>query len=1315
MNYHKLINGLLVYFILINLFQICFLKERLFAQGEVDKATFNLIKPQGGDAFTGDLDLTIPLLVVPGVDGLDFPISINYHHDTRPEREATWVGRDWSLQIGSITRSVVNIPDEQKMTMFTQPSSNVNIAGTIHDATMLEEDGSLSMGGGDYFDDYYLNSVEGTDKLIPTITLFGEQHGIVYNTKNWKGWDVAFTGDGWNGGGHTPSYFWNNIDHMNDFIQSWKVTREDGKVFLYDHRNILDMVNGYHSAGSDQFHLINYLNYSFPVSWDLTCVYSPNYGDYNDNGVPDQGDIGGWVKINYNDYANKTYNSSAQRMGGGQAFSNVKLSRQERGSAFISGIIGTNSGYNYSCFLKYDYSNVGSIETPTHIAYFDVSTRSDFGTKKLDKIRLVRKNGSALILIKEIEFSYTYENVPGIGGLPATTRLVLTKIQQKNNSKALPPFMFEDVTADAWKITYPEGGSVTYEFEDDVFSWYWTNYRDRLGQPDGSQYAQDFTCYYFGTPRNGTDAIINYASGSPIYVDKSRRIKQKTVEDAIGNSSIFTYNYGDGVLSSPTISDQEQLFANALSYWHNGSVGYRWVEVVNPDNSKRRTYFTSGISTSFSLYQDGPSPPIGSEPVTEECYPSVGVWTSYIKILDNSGLSGYPWKTITYTNDISIPIKTVKNIYPEYVAIAPNELVGTDAQLQEKYSLDITYRYLHDDRFSSDREGVYPFESGWNLLFSRKGLLNVSKIFWFPILRSEQVLDNVSTSVEYKYNMENGLPMLTTEERNKQGQSEKKITKEIYAYEMREILPLEEDSYLYMYINHMLSQKFATLIYKDTETPSNIVFAEKNTWKKYSSVVMSYAKSIWPGIGLLSDYLYDIDDWLYPDPWVNGTEYNVHMYDKSGNIISDGNALINTSYLYNKNSQMMGKVVNAVAVYQHDPVIMDAFVDNFDDGSISDSDPFTWITSGTGYFGTDINHFTNEPLGYLEASCAQGQYAYAQIIENPIMPQAFSMDFQVIIEDEQSIDEKIMVNFSCSSNIFNSTGYTLIYHYNGTIEIKDNSTNSIVASTSNSKVPNVWTSVSLKVRDNVIYVLIDGEEKIQYEATNTLPTGYFIFGVPEGYAKFDNFRIYPFESQITTYSYDFKTGDMIAEYDNNYYPRFFHYDNLHRLISVTDRFNNIIQSYTYSYSRENSSSTFNASTPNLISEAQFTKGNLLPNNWGFEDGLNGDSPSYWEGSGQTNELTNDSYFGRQAIKIYHGGSNSSIQQFVGILKAGHTYTASVWFKAGAMINGQLFFGDVGDPDGNNNYQNAVSVAVTGNNGWQRMCMVIEMEGLRGTL
>jgi hypothetical protein len=60
---------------------------------------------------TGDFSFSLPILNVPGPDG-GFSVPLTYNAGIGPEQEASWVGLGWTLNVGAITRNIIQYPDD---------------------------------------------------------------------------------------------------------------------------------------------------------------------------------------------------------------------------------------------------------------------------------------------------------------------------------------------------------------------------------------------------------------------------------------------------------------------------------------------------------------------------------------------------------------------------------------------------------------------------------------------------------------------------------------------------------------------------------------------------------------------------------------------------------------------------------------------------------------------------------------------------------------------------------------------------------------------------------------------------------------------------------------------------------------------------------------------------------------------------------------------------------------------------------------------------------------------------------------------------
>jgi hypothetical protein len=61
--------------------------------------------------LTGDFTFSLPILDVPGPEG-GFSVPLTYNAGIGPDQEASWVGLGWTMNVGAITRSMVQYPDD---------------------------------------------------------------------------------------------------------------------------------------------------------------------------------------------------------------------------------------------------------------------------------------------------------------------------------------------------------------------------------------------------------------------------------------------------------------------------------------------------------------------------------------------------------------------------------------------------------------------------------------------------------------------------------------------------------------------------------------------------------------------------------------------------------------------------------------------------------------------------------------------------------------------------------------------------------------------------------------------------------------------------------------------------------------------------------------------------------------------------------------------------------------------------------------------------------------------------------------------------
>ena len=203
--------------------------------------TFNIAPGEGGiGAFTGDLQFSLPLLTVPGRNGLDYTINLDYNNAIRPKQNATIVGLGFNIIVGKVTRSVVGRIDDQYSTMFSS-ATGFNLEGLKSTNTnpYYEGNGMFKAGNPNWdpsdlhsdketWDTYYLNFPKGSQRIVP---LYESDGYINFYTANWKPWNIDFNIDGDN--------VYNN--YVEQFTENFRVVTDDGIQYCFDNQELLEV------------------------------------------------------------------------------------------------------------------------------------------------------------------------------------------------------------------------------------------------------------------------------------------------------------------------------------------------------------------------------------------------------------------------------------------------------------------------------------------------------------------------------------------------------------------------------------------------------------------------------------------------------------------------------------------------------------------------------------------------------------------------------------------------------------------------------------------------------------------------------------------------------------------------------------------------------------------------------------------------------------------------------------------------------------------------------------------------------------------
>lgn len=295
-------------------------------------------------------------------------------------------------------------------------------------------------------------------------------------------------------------------------------------------------------------------NNKYAYAWLLTAVTGPDFVDINNDGEPGFGDLGYWVKFNYNENPDVDNYEWREPVAGYKptGIYDPYTSEEKLDKSFTCG--------------KKQISYVKSIETNTHIAEFELSNRKDayacryepansnlnntlllytsgvdqntaksvdpFGKgglvntdkplKKLDKIKLYKRDPATGVkeskIIKEIEFQYTYDLCKGtansdadddkiLGDFDHDGKLTLKEIHLKgeDGSQLLPPYVFsynEDTDADnpkynnlkwdRWGFYKTDGESDHLKTNgDDVDAWSLRSIATPMGAKLNVEYESD--------------------------------------------------------------------------------------------------------------------------------------------------------------------------------------------------------------------------------------------------------------------------------------------------------------------------------------------------------------------------------------------------------------------------------------------------------------------------------------------------------------------------------------------------------------------------------------------------------------------------------------------------------------------------------------------------------------------------------------------------------------------------------------------------------------------------------------------------------
>jgi YD repeat-containing protein len=93
----------------------------------VSASTSNMV-----DGYTGDFKYSVPLVNLPGPNGENVPINLNYHAGIKVNQSASWIGLGWDYNPGEISRQIVNAPDDYNGKLVNEMNKNIWKYGALY-------------------------------------------------------------------------------------------------------------------------------------------------------------------------------------------------------------------------------------------------------------------------------------------------------------------------------------------------------------------------------------------------------------------------------------------------------------------------------------------------------------------------------------------------------------------------------------------------------------------------------------------------------------------------------------------------------------------------------------------------------------------------------------------------------------------------------------------------------------------------------------------------------------------------------------------------------------------------------------------------------------------------------------------------------------------------------------------------------------------------------------------------------------------------------------------------------------------------------
>ncbi len=1224
---------------------------------------------------TGNFQFSLPLMTIPGPGGLNYDLKLSYTPGVKVTDEASWVGLGWNLDVGCIRRDVQGSMD-----------ATINKKNYLDDNLYSQPD--------DYIRDIYsISSPAGNGKALQYLN----DDGITYNfaLEDWKAWQIIYD----------QSY--------HRFI----VVIEDGTKYIFGLaapglacRALGDPING---------DLHNGLPQEEPFTqWFLTAILGPDYVDgggdeYNplDGTMPNKGN---WIAIKwkYDDHngAERTFKKFYYKAWTdlGQYGTDISLTSVTYPSfiitpTFVAKFETEDEMRNPISELldtKWTEADKDSWMDSNNKYLGQDDDDTDFGQvkKRLKSIKLYRNyDGKCFTtipatqqILQEVDFKYQEPdpNLNWDGRIQPKPMETInpdgTKIDGYREFRTL----LRGITTIAGDVTFPD---YRFDYYDIIGNtnpfWYngWLSvggvyglryYAGPFLDPDkcrvgflgwynskSGSLTNDYTylnqCYYANG--NLSDGVmwnlkkVTYPSGGSITFDyesnvylmdftymgstsaiqvcgAGSRLKSQTLYggDNTSVSGTYVYNYGTVTSDSdPTIvSGVGRMYADPIEYYAT------FQKFVLPNGSLlTRTFYPPENSWFFHqtnhqvLYQQvTEQQPDGS--IIKSYY-----GTAYLKENISPNLGDLDTQGNLTAQGIFNETKSRKGL------LIKREYYGSDEQLKPEITPRKTEEFNLAENLSHYAVSVWPIFS------TQKESYTISS-----------TVDGVESLIATYYSSQDGMPSLI-EETNSDNTTTRR-TRLFYPSDFAIFNNTIINSLIDRNILNPVLEKFisdgtqiqsATLSIYNQDTPNLM----PRLFKVFNLCSTEPILEPISDNDILNAEQYYIQN-SFDDNYLMTQSFDI--YDDYGHPLqsTDANGIITKSIFNSSNGTRLADFKNTG--------IENVNADNFDDGSITDNDPFSGTISGDGKWSI-VN-------GVLTSSNNSTSSAYAG--NHTADYQNFTADVTLhIINDHGESGNWAGIHFGSEAIDVSGTGYLVYYQNNGSINLYKEKVNLISVQTC--LLPNVGRRLSVTVNGTNVQVFIDGQRFINYNLETPATAGYIslvAYGID---AEFDDFRSYPVGALAKSYGYDPIFLHVTRMTDENGISINYEYDACRRLHRILDQQKNPLQEIDYSPDLRSVSKTYFqhaniVKNPSFEDQVQVLRADpannqLFPKNWILETGPD---------KGQLNfndslcvQFSNDGPIGSNAVLLTSNSvhPNYRIVQNLGKLKTGKSYILS-WSQHG---------------------------------------------------